>query len=256
MAVLSPCTDIKTLIEYHAGIQVVGKPVKVRGVLEYHSNCPFCGGEDRFITRPEEGTYSCATRASGCGRFGDMITFLREYCGMTFWESCEELSIDPDELGDYTHSIPAQSYGAPNKTWQERGISTVAKAYTLLRTSAGARGFEYWHARGVTNDTILDKGLGYIPCRDSRGSWYSEKPELWGLDTGGKLVWLYEGILIPWYMDGKLWKIDIRRVTGLRKDDRKILSITGAVDCLYNHDLVTSSKPVVLFESALCVLPG
>jgi len=100
MATLSVCTDIKSLIEYHAAIQVVGKPVRVRGILEYHSNCPFCGGEDRFITRPEEGTYSCATRASGCGRFGDMITFLREYCDMSFREACEEIGVDPSELGD------------------------------------------------------------------------------------------------------------------------------------------------------------
>ena len=78
MAILSPCTDITDLIERIAGIRIVGKSVRVHGVLEHHSNCPWCGGEDRFITRPGEGTYSCATRVSGCGRFGDMVTFLRE----------------------------------------------------------------------------------------------------------------------------------------------------------------------------------
>ena len=36
----------------------------------------------------------------------------------------------------------------------------------------------------------------------------------------------------------------------------KILSVTGSVDCLYNHDLVTMSKPVILVESALCAISG
>src|SRR2546421_3743223 len=133
MAVLSASTDIKSLIEYYAAIQVVGKPVRVHGILEYHSDCPWCGGEDRFITRPEEGTYSCTTRASGCGRFGDMITFLREYCDMSFREACEELGIDPSELG---YNIPAkssaQAYGPPNRAWQERGERMVAKAQAIL----------------------------------------------------------------------------------------------------------------------------
>src|SRR2546421_7732250 len=165
MAVLSASTDIKALIEYYAAIQVVGKPVRVRGVLEYHSDCPWCGGEDRFITRPEEGTYSCATRSSGCGRFGDMITFLREYCDMSFRDACEEIGVDPSELGDYTaaSSPSAQVYGPPNRIWQERGERMVAKAHAVLRTAAGKGAFRNLRACGFPNNCILDNRLGDIP---------------------------------------------------------------------------------------------
>lgn len=259
MTALSPCTDIKTLIEYYAAIQVVGKPARVHGVLEYHSDCPWCGGTNRFITRPEEGTYSCAIRASGCGRFGDMITFLREYCDMSFREACEELGIDPSELGDYTLASPsAQAYGPPSKTWQERGERMVAKAQAVLRSPVGKDALEYLRARGLKDETILDKRLGYIPLGPN-GRWYSSSLDAWGLTaegTGKNKVWQPEGILIPWYVNGKLWKIDVRRLNGLKKDDPKILSITGSVDCLYNHDTVEAGKTAVLCESALCAIVG
>ena len=259
MAVLSPCTDITALIDRIAGIRIVGKAVKVHGVLEHHSNCPWCGGEDRFITRPGEGTYSCSIRVSGCGRYGDMISFLREYCDMTFWEACEEIGIDPSELGDYTQShSSAQAYGSPSKQWQERGERMVSKAQSLLHLAAGNEGLEYLRARGLIDGTLLDKGLGYVPFGPD-GRWHSSALEEWGLtaeDTGKERVWQPEGILIPWYVGRKLWKIDIRRLNGLKQDDPKILCLTGSVDCLYNHDLVTASKPVVLVESALCAITG
>jgi len=257
MAVLSPCIDITALIEKFAGIRIVGKPVRVHGVLEYHSNCPWCGGDDRFITRPGQGTYSCQIRASGCNERGDMITFLRRYCDMTFWEACEELGIEPDELGDYTrHYSSAQAYGSPSKEWQERGELMVAKAQTVLSRSAD--GLTYLRARRVVDGTILDKGLGYIPLGPG-GRWHSSPLDEWGLtaeETGKDRVWQPEGVLIPWYVGGKLWKIDIRRLTGLKEDDPKILSITGSVDCLYNHDAVAPGKPVVVCESALCAITG
>jgi hypothetical protein len=74
------CVDILALIERKASIRTVGKPGRVRDVLEIHCNCPWCPGtEDSFIVRPEEGTYSHAIRqgtGSGCGQHGDAIDFL------------------------------------------------------------------------------------------------------------------------------------------------------------------------------------
>ena len=259
MAVLSLSTDIKSLIEYYAAIQVVGRPVTVHGILEYHSDCPWCGGKDRFITRPEEGTYSCSIRTSGCGRFGDMITFLREYCNMSFRDACEELGIDPSELGyDIPAKSSAQAYGPPNRTWQERGEQMVAKAQAMLRSAAGKDALAYLRARGFTDDTIFDKRLGYIPLGSDK-RWHYTSLEEWGLtaeNTGKDKVWQPEGILIPWYVNGRLWKLDVRRLTGLKKDDPKILSITGSVDCLYNHDAVEGGKTAVICESALCAISG
>jgi DNA primase len=150
-----------------------------------------------------------------------MITFLREYCDMSFRDACEEIGVDPSELGDYTSVSlhPAQVYGPPNKTWQERGEQMVAKAQAVLRSRLGKDALEYLRTRGLKDETILDKQLGYIPLGPD-GRWYSTSLEEWGLTadaTGKDKLWQPEGILIPWYVNGKLWKIDVRRLTGLKK---------------------------------------
>src|SRR5579859_875236 len=93
MPTVSPRYDIKSLIERYAQIKVVSNAL-VHGVREYHSNCPWCGGVDRFITRPETGQFTCATRSSGCGRHGDALDFLKDYANMTYQEAIEELGLE------------------------------------------------------------------------------------------------------------------------------------------------------------------
>ncbi len=83
----------------------------------------------------------------------------------------------------------------------------------------------------------------------------------WGLserDEKGKTwQYLYEGILIPWYVDGQLWKLNVRRLTGLAPDNiHKYLPITGSVDALYNADALRLDKPAILCESEFDALSG
>jgi Zinc-binding domain of primase-helicase len=54
---------------YTQYVTLVGKPSRAwrTGELEYHGNCPWCGGRDRFAFW-SSGRYSCSLRASGCGR--------------------------------------------------------------------------------------------------------------------------------------------------------------------------------------------
>ena len=169
MPVLSPSEDIKSLIERHAGIQVVGKPSRVRGVQEYHSNCPFCGGRDRFITRPETGWYTCSIRASGCGRHGDMLDFLREYCHMTMIEALQEIGLDPSEL-DFVldargqERTPARE-ALPPKKWQEHGeawLHALSRKSTLFH-SRYAHAAAHVHKRGLQDEMIKQFDLQYMP---------------------------------------------------------------------------------------------
>jgi hypothetical protein len=263
MPVISPMYTITDLIEKFAGIRIQPKKsARVRGVLEVHSNCPFCGGEDRFITRPQEGTYSCQIRASGCGAWGDALTFLHEYCSMTTKDACEELGISPDDLhfsvASSSHLSAPSDEPSPNKTWQERGERLVLEAQWWLRSALGKDALAYLRARGLEDGTILDRRLGFIPARHD-GRWHAKTLEEWGLTaqgTGKDRVWLPEGILIPWYTNRKLWKLEVRRLQGLKDGDSKILTILGSQDTLYGWDQVTVDKPVVVCESALCAMTG
>ena len=86
--------DVRALYEQY--VILAGKPSRAwrTGELEYHSNCPWCGGQDRFAFW-SSGRYSCSIRASGCGRSGrDVIDFLRAYVGLGFVEACAHLGID------------------------------------------------------------------------------------------------------------------------------------------------------------------
>ena len=51
---------------------------------EYAGPCPGCGGKDRFRCWPAEkggeGSYWCR----GCNSGGDLVQFLKDYCGYSY----------------------------------------------------------------------------------------------------------------------------------------------------------------------------
>jgi hypothetical protein len=252
--------DILALIERKAGIRTVGKPVRVHGVLEIHSNCPWCPGTlDSFIIRPEEGTYSHAIRqgtGSGCGRHGDAISFLYEWEGTSFLDACEELGISLDE------SVPAPTsdrkrhkpeYPPQRKKWRDTADAKLSRAQAMIHTGVG---LEYARGRGLTDGTILDWRLGYVPFRDDMQHFFTLDADEWGIDHDKK-YYMYEGLLIPWFVKGKVWKLQVRRISGQIDPRFKILPIKGSVEhCLFNQDEIHPDKPVVLVESALCAISG
>jgi 5S rRNA maturation endonuclease (ribonuclease M5) len=255
--------DIKSLIEQYAGIRVVSEAT-VHGVREYHSNCPFPGCEDStdgFITSPETGRYSHAIRSKGCGRTGDMIDFLQDYAGMTRREACEEIGIDPDEL-EFLRTDPAQytlarDSSAPGKGWRDRAEHEIALAQARIRRPEGARGLAELRARGFSDEIILDRKLGYFPL--TNGSYLRKDTlESWGLtyeEVKKEQVYVFEGIWIPWYVNGQIWKLEVRRLIECDPDQRTP-EILGSHQPLYNYDAVQPGKPVVLCEGALDAISG
>ena len=214
MARLLPGVDIRALLEQHASIRVVSR-AHVRGIVEYHSNCPWCGGTDRFVTRPETGGYTCKIRASGCGRSGDALDFLQEYKHMSFAQACQALGFDEAELrtvigiiGQVQEStMPGNHSFPPTRRWQEAGYTLIEWAQrALYGSSRGREMLAYLHNRGLTDETIRLHRLGYVPrCKD--GSWYEARLESWGIDSEmvspemckRGTVRVPDGILIPWF---------------------------------------------------------
>jgi DNA primase len=98
----------------------------------------------------------------------------------------------------------------------------------------GVRAWAYLEQqRGLTEDTIVRAGLGYIPGR------YDE----W-LDIDGLKVPC--GITIPWYADHRLWGIKVRRAAG----DQRYHQVSGGniKGCLYLADEVQAGLPLLLTE--------
>jgi len=248
-------------------VVIVGKPSRVwrTGEIEYHGSCPWCGGHDRFAFW-DSGRYSCSIRSSGCGRYGrDVLQFLMDYEGLGFFEACDRLGIDPGS--EYMRPIVRHvlaSDDPPCQKWQERAAAVLHLAQKTLWSERGTSALNYLKSRGFTDETIRRAQLGYIPL-NSEGKWHKDPLELWGVSSveceydrydQKEWVWLPEGILIPWYADGHLWKLNIRRLSGLRGDDAKYVQIKGSREGLYNADALRVDEPLVLCESEFDTLSG
>ena len=246
---------------YEQYVALAGKPSKAwrSGELEYHGNCPWCGGYDRFAFW-SSGRYSCSIRASGCGRHGrDVIDFLQEYEGLNFFQACDELGIDPG--GGYIrpmrHRVAAEE-APPPKAWQDRAAAVIHLAQRFLWSPRGQHALDYLRHRGFTDDTIRTAVLGYIPFVGD-GRWYQDAPENWGLSCEDDLqdgVWLPEGILIPWYAEGYIWKLQIRRLSGLKDADAKYVQVKGGCEGLYSGDAIRVDAPLVICEGEFDALSG
>jgi len=250
--------DIKAFYERHGVVLSGRKPSRAwkTGEDEYHGSCPWCGGRDRFLFLVPSGRYSCKIRASGCGRYGsDVITFLQESEGMSFLEACQALSLDPGSQyasPSQTRRSAYEQVAPPPEKWRDRAAVVVQKAQQYLWSKQGVQALEYLHKRGLIDETIKRYRLGYIPFGEN-GRWFKDALDLWGLtaedapDDEG--IWLPEGILIPWWINGSIWKLNIRRLNGLRKGDAKYIQVTGSEEGLFNADTIAADSPVVLVES-------
>jgi len=261
MPTVSERYDIKSLIEQHAGIRVTGQAV-VRGVREYHSNCPWCGGKDRFVTRPDTGQYTCSIRDSGCGRHGDGIDFLVEYAHMTRQEAIEELALEHVSFAEsrQTRQQETGKDAPPSTKWQETGWTLVERAERLLWSPSGRRYLDYLRDRGLTDDTIKRKRYGYVPLQ-SDGSWAQFSFEDWGLDPATLTpaqqergcVRVPPGILMPWIETcgvNILWRLTMKRPDEKQKD-RRYGQILGGSPSLYNIDALAVGKVAIMIEGEI-----
>jgi len=251
--------ELADLIEQRSGIRLL-KPYGTGVKRTRKGPCPFCKqGTDRFAVFVNAGVqhYHCGINSYGCGAHGDAITFLREYAGLNYFEACEELDIDPGS--EYVHrdfsALDSNIEKPPSQTWQLRAELIIDLAQrTLLKSRKGAHALEYLHSRGFIDETIEKARLGYIP------EWMMQSFESWGLSAedypGKQGVWLYEGILIPCYEGETIWKLTVRRLTGLKEDDPKYLDILGSGEGLFNVDAIETNKPVVICEGPLDALTG
>lgn len=254
MPTVSVQYDIKSLIERYAGVKIAGSAY-ANGVLEYHSNCPFCGGTDRFVMRPSTGQYSCAIRSSGCGEVGDGIDFLVKYMNMTRRDAIEELGLEDVSFYEGKSEQPRNNgnYNPPPKGWQTAATIFIAKATEYLWSGKpdANRALEYLHGRGLTDATIKNLYIGYVPLQPD-GRWYSDSFEGWGLkpedltetQRAKGCIRIPNGILIPWFDGTTIWKLAVKR-PGETPDYGQVI---GSADGLYNAGSLQPGKPAMIVE--------
>lgn len=144
-------------------VEVVGEvvPLRQRG-RNYIGLCPFHGEKTpSFNVSPDRGIYKCF----GCGKGGNVFSFLMEYHKMSFVEAVRSLA---DRAGV---ALPDEEEEDEEK---KDGYSRYDTAYALLRAAAnfyykqllspaGKPAADYIRRRGFQEETVKEFGLGYSP---------------------------------------------------------------------------------------------
>lgn len=237
---------------------------------------------DSLVVDTQEQVYFWNSRTGD--KPGDVFTWLMEVHGWTFAEARADVArragVDlPEARGRPTRLRPepssrAQAEGAqpegspprplarhntrrlaaPATAWQERGRQFVAAAQITLWSAAGQPGLAELRRRGLTETTIRWAGLGWNPA----DRW--EEPGAWGF-TGGRKIWLPKGVVIPWLIDGQIWRIRIRRPDeDLGEDGSRYMGprvfpegedAGNDHEAMYNVDALLPGRPAVLLEGEI-----
>ena len=191
---------------------------------EYCGPCPRCKGRDRFCAWPHKpnstgGRYWCR----GCGWRGDAIEYLITYRQMRFKEACDYLGfkvpINFRRMSGQKMSSQKlktrwepMEMKTPSDQWQSKAKLYLERAAHYLWGAAGRRWLGWLkEIRGLNEATIKTFRLGLQPV----DQW--EERESWGLeqvlkDNGQpKMLWLPEGLVIPYFIDDQISQISFRR---------------------------------------------
>ena len=137
---------------------VVGETVQLKKAgTTLKGLCPFHGEKTAsFVVTPARDTWHCF----GCGKHGDIFTFLMERDGLSFPEALQALAgragVEIDER--------TKREDAHNARLREVLEAAVAFYHAvLMKSEAGAPALAYLRGRGFTDETIEKHQLGWAP---------------------------------------------------------------------------------------------
>lgn len=238
--------DLPALIRQSVELRPSGSTLRGR--------CPFHKGqtETSLTVWPGSGRWQCW---AGCGA-GDAIAWIMKRDGVDFRETLATLA-----LGEAAPVPPAplrapEPVAPPPAAWEEAAQRFTDTAFDHLYADEGARALSWLHAHyGLDSGTLTHAMLGYNPSDHwvDRASW-GLPPQRYRDEHGHEQVrtqiWLPRGIVIPWSIVGKVWKVFIRRPIG----EPKYYQIPGGSNALYRADALRPGFPAVLCEAALDAL--
>ena len=133
--------------------EIIGSYITLKKVgKNYKGLCPFHSEKaPSFYVSPEKDIYHCF----GCGKSGNVFTFLMEYNNMSFYEAVRELG---NRVGIQVEFAEDKN----DKLYQANEF--VANLYhSILLSNQGAPGHKWFQKRGISDETIRKFMLGYTP---------------------------------------------------------------------------------------------
>ena len=153
-------------------VDVVASKVKlVRKGREYQACCPFHNEKTpSFTVNEAKGFYHCF----GCGAHGDIIKFEMEANNLPFMDAVKKLA---DRAGLPMPVLNREQHEEHEKKKSLYDIMELACQYyeKCLHLPEGAKGMEYFHRRGLTDDTIHKFRLGYAPSNNGLKAYLSSQ---------------------------------------------------------------------------------
>lgn len=173
-------------LEAKVGASRVKKASGAKGG-EFHSPCPICGGNDRFIVFPEQeggelcrshgihGTWACPRH---CQIGGDALDWMVKVEGLSFPDACRELGIESQRPGGVrtyrplplARSAQAEDFApaafeAPDLRWIESATKLAREAHERLLSTPNVLA---WLARrGLPEAAVRRYQLGYIEAESA-----------------------------------------------------------------------------------------
>jgi hypothetical protein len=165
-----------------------------------------------------------------CGNTGDIIdiyaaifglenreavkNFMQAYCpqAQRSGRVQEHRRQTPRMPQDQSAAWSPKTATTPAGLWLEHAVKMVSWSQEQLAKNEQAR--DYLSGRGIPPQALQDYGLGLIP----QNIWRERRS--WGLDPKyrddgkEKKLWIPAGITIPYYLDGTLHRVRIRRWDG------------------------------------------
>lgn len=211
--------DLNELIE-----DDLGKPVrKSERWLMWH--CPFHADRVASFAVRADGTHWFCF---GCRKGGDAAGWLKEYRKMTVRDPISRRPKPP---------APPVVHPPPNEPWQARAKLYIQHWEKMLWSERGKDARRYLNERGLNDDTLRKFHIGYNP------SHFFEGGHLWGLPS--ERVFLSAGVIIPWIVDGTVWKVNVRRFG----QDPKYLQLRGSQPALFGAENLAG-------KANLCIVEG
>lgn len=147
--------DLKAQINI---VDVIGREVNLKRTGSgYKGLCPFHNEKTASFSVSETKQYY---HCFGCGKAGDVISFVSEYYKLPFMEAVEKLA------GDYGIKLPERRSSGPKIDYDKYyGINATAARFFYNSLGSGHnKGLAYLKGRGLTKETITAFGLGYAPA--------------------------------------------------------------------------------------------
>ncbi|MEI6835669.1 MAG: DNA primase [Candidatus Falkowbacteria bacterium] len=165
---MNPSDEIKQKIDIVDFIREY-IPVKAAGA-NFQALCPFHGEKTpSFVISPEKQIWHCF----GCGKGGDLFSFVMEMEGLGFVEAVRLLA--PRAGVTLRHENP-EAYSKRNRLLDIMALS-VKYYHHLLNSSVGQKSLEYLRRRGLSQEIIDEWQIGYSPDSwDSLSSFLVTRP--------------------------------------------------------------------------------